>query len=493
MKSVGIIGSGFSGLAAACYSAQQGAAVTVFEKNSVTGGRARTFSKDGFVFDMGPSWYWMPDIIERFFNDFNKTSSDYYKLIKLDPAFKIFYKDKDPLVIPSELEELYDLFESVESGSAMRLRKFLREGESKYKLALKDLIYTPGLSWAEYAGINILKGMLTNTVLSPMSVYVRKFFKDERLIRLMEFPVIFLGAMPDKIPALYSLMNYSAFSMGTWYPQGGMGEIPKAMEKLAISLGVDFRTNSDVIKIRSNTSKIESLETKNGNYLFDSIIASGDYHHMEQILEDKSARNYTDSYWNSRVMAPSCLIFYLGINKKLDHLEHHNLFFDTDFDKHASEIYVNPKWPSDPLFYVCCPSKTDSTVAPANSENLFILIPLAPGLEDNQQLRDEYFEKVTLRINNITKTDIRPHIIYKKDYCLNDFKSDYYAFKGNAYGLANTLKQTAVWKPSVKNKKIDNLFYAGQLTVPGPGVPPALISGKIAATQCHNYFKKMNA
>lgn len=490
MKSVGIIGGGFSGLAAACYSASRGESVTLIEKNHDTGGRGRVFSEKGFTYDMGPSWYWMPDIIERFFNDFGKSTSDYYKLVKLDPAFQIFFKDQDPLIVPGELNDLYDVFESREKGSAKKLKEFLDEAGKKYNLAVDELIYKPGFSWSEYISPKVLSGVMKYSVASPMSKHVRKYFKNPALISLMEFPVIFLGAMPDRIPALYSLMNFAAFNMGTWYPMGGMGELPKAMTSLAQQLGVNFLKGTEVTGLSSQSGLLTEVVTTNGAFKFDSVISSADYHHTENELLTENTRNYSEAYWDKRVMAPSCLIFYLGVNKQINKLQHHNLFFDTDFDKHASEIYITPKWPDDPLFYVCCPSKTDPTVAPEGCENLFVLIPLATDLEDSQEKRDIYYGKIMKRMETICGESIESNIIYRKDYCLKDFKKDYNAFKGNAYGLANTLSQTAVLKPSVRNKKIRNLFYTGQLTVPGPGLPPALISGKIAATEVYNYLYK---
>jgi phytoene desaturase len=488
LAKINIIGSGFSGLSAACYAAKQGHQVEVFEKNGAIGGRARSFESQGFLFDMGPSWYWMPDVFEKFFADFDKKPSDYYQLVKLKPSFQIFFKNQPPMVVPAELADLYQLFENIEKGSATKLKQFLNEGELKYAVAMKSLIYKPALSWREYTSFEVIKGAISTKIFQSMKSHVRSFFKDERLITLMEFPVIFLGAMPDKIPALYSLMNYSAFTMGTWYPMGGMYKITEAMHTLACSLGVKFHLNAAVENIEVSDKTVVALKTKSGSHPADVVIASADYQHVEQDLLKKEERNYSTAYWDKKVMAPSSLIFYLGINKKIKNLEHHNLFFDTDFNKHAAQIYNDPQWPDDPLFYVCCPSKTDSSVAPEGMENLFILIPIAAGLKDDVALHGKYFAKVMTRLEKICDDKITDHIIYKKSYCLNDFIADYNAFKGNAYGLANTLTQTAVFKPSIKNKHLDNLIYTGQLTVPGPGVPPAIISGKIASNEVEVYL-----
>lgn len=489
MSQIAIIGSGFSGLSAACHSAFKGHNVTVLEKNSMLGGRARYFYEQGFTFEMGPSWYWMPDVFEKFFNHFGKSASDYYDLVKLDPGFQIFFGDKDTLQVPASLEELYAVFESIEKGSARQLKKFLAEAELKYSISMEQLIYKPALSWAEYANYEVISNAAKMHVFKSIRSYIRSFFKDERLIALMEFPSLFLGAMPDRIPALYSLMNYSALSQGTWYPMGGMYKVISAMQQTASSLGVSFLSSCDVQKINIRKSKAFELTTSMGNIATDAIIASADYRHVEKNMLDEEYRNYDEKYWDKRTLAPSCLLFFVGVNKKIKNLIHHNLFFDADLEKHSKEIYEAPEWPSNPLFYVCAPSKTDPSVAPEGYENLFILIPVAPGLKDTESIRNSYFDILIKRIEKLCGDTFSENIIFRKSYCIRDFEKDYNAYKGNAYGLANTLRQTAVLKPSVQNKKVKNLFYTGQLTVPGPGVPPALISGQIASVQAHNILK----
>ncbi len=492
MKKVVVIGSGFSALSASCYLAKQGIDVTVVEKNDGIGGRARITEANGFKFDMGPSWYWMPDIFESFFKDFGKSAGDYYTLKKLDPGFQIFFGEGEILQIPDSLEELYDLFERIEPGSSDKLKVFLKEGEYKYQVGMQDLAYKPALSWLEFANYKVINGALKTHIFESMHNYVRRHFKDKRLIALMEFPVLFLGAKPANIPALYSLMNFSALVQGTYYPMGGMFKIIEAMQQLATSLGVKFETNHEIKSIEQADKKVKGVYNSKGLFTgADAIISSADYHHTEQHLLPEKLRNYKEDYWKTKTFAPSCLIFYLGINKRISKLLHHNLFFDKDFENHAQEIYDTPKWPQEPLFYVCCPSKTDDSIAPEGTENVFVLIPIATGLKDTELIRDFYFTKVIERIEKECSESIKDCITYKRSYCINDFVKDYNAFNGNAYGLANTLKQTAVLKPSVRNKHLKNLFYTGQLTVPGPGVPPALISGKISAQQTLNYFKKI--
>jgi len=480
-KTAHIIGSGFAGLASAASLAQKGIDVTVFEKNSTIGGRARQFKEKGFTFDMGPSWYWMPDVFEVFFNRFGKTASDYYDLKKLDPGFTIFFEGEERMDVPAELDGIYEMFENLEKGSADKLKKFLAEGKYKYEVGVKDLVYRPNLSITEIMDFRLMMGALKLHVFKPFDKYVRSYFKHPQLIQLMEFPVLFLGAMPADTPALYSLMNYSALSDGTWYPMGGMHEIVKAMKSVALEQGVQFETNAEVEKIVVENKRATGIQINGTQFNSDVTIASADYNHVDQKLLEPSHRHYSKNYWDKQTLAPSSLIFYLGVNKTIPKLNHHNLFFDADFEGHAKQIYKTPEYPDNPLFYVCCPSKTDDTVAPQGSENIFILIPIAVDLEDNEEIRQKYFEKVMTRMEKRCGVNIREHIVYQKSYSVKDFKKDYHSFKGNAYGLANTLFQTAIFKPKMKSKKVKDLYYAGQLTTPGPGVPPSLISGMVAA------------
>ncbi len=486
---VTIIGSGFSGLSAACYLAKQGCEVTVLEKHDRVGGRARQFEHEGFVFDMGPSWYWMPDIFERFFSDFGKRVSDYYELERLSPSYQVFYKD-GALEIPSDTNELYVMFERIEKGSAEKLKQFLKEAEYKYEVGMHSLVYKPGISLTEFLDTRFLKGIFKLDVFTSISSHIRKSFSNPKLIQLLEFPALFLGALPQNTPALYSLMNYADMIGGTWYPKGGMVKIVEAMHSLALELGVKFELNADVSKIIVNGKKASSITASKTAPNFDALVSSADYRFTDKVLLDPVFSNYSTHYWDKRKLAPSSLIFYVGVNKRLSGLLHHNLFFDEDFDLHAQEIYASPKWPTNPLFYVSCPSQTDKSVAPEGKENLFILIPIAPDLKDDQKTNDHYFDLVIKRIEKYIGANFKNDIIYRKDFATSQFISEYNSFKGNAYGLANTLSQTAILKPKLKNKNVKNLFYTGQLTVPGPGVPPSLISGKLVAEQVINYLLK---
>nr|WP_297918143.1 phytoene desaturase family protein [uncultured Allomuricauda sp.] len=477
MKKIAIIGSGFSSLSASCYLAKAGYEINVFEKNDTVGGRARQLIKDGFTFDIGPSWYWMPDIFEKFFKDFGKKTTDYYQLDKLDPAYKIFFKD-DIITIGDCMEKICEEFERIETGSSSHLKRFIGKAQENYDIAINKVVLRPGLSPTELVTKETV--LRVDQFFKSISYEVRKRFKNPKLISTLEFPVLFLGAKPSKTPSFYSFMNFADFGLGTWHPRGGMYEIIKAMKNLAEELGVTFHTQSPVERILVEKGNISGIRTKGTFHPADVVISGADYHHSETLLE-KQYRQYSEVYWKNKTYAPSSLLFYVGFDKKLENVEHHNLFFDTNFELHAEEIYDHPQWPSEPLFYVNFPSVTDASMAPKGCETGFFLVPIAPGLEDTPEVRQQYFDIVIDRFEKRTGQNVKKSVLFKESFCVNDFIEQYNSYKGNAYGMANTLKQTAFLRPNLKSKKVKNLYFTGQLTVPGPGVPPSLISGKLVS------------
>ncbi len=482
MKKVTVIGAGFSGLSAATHLADKGFDVTVLEKNATPGGRARKFDAEGFSFDMGPSWYWMPDVFENYFANFGKSVSDYYELMRLDPSYRIFFGREDIVNIPADIDQLFQLFESIEKGAAAKLKLFLNEAEYKYNVGMNEFVKKPSLSFLEYVDVKLLRSALKLNMFSSFDAYTRKYFSHPRLLQMLEFPIIFLGGTGKNIPALYSLMNYGDMKLGTWYPKGGMFKVVEGMVKLAEEKGVKFVYNAPVEKFTVKSEKIAETIAAGLSYPSDYVVGTADYHHIEQQLLPEKYRKYSAKYWDSRVMSPSSLLWWVGLNKKLDAFDHHTLLFDEEFKPHADSIYESPAWPPDkPSIYISMTSKYDKSVAPEGHENLFFLIPVAPGLKDEEATRERYFNIVIDRIEKLTGENIQENIVFKRSYAHNDFIHDYNAFKGNAYGLANTLMQTAFLKPSLKNPKVKNLVYAGQLTVPGPGVPPSIISGQIAS------------
>lgn len=479
MKNAIVIGSGFSSLSVACYLAKASYRVTVLEKNEQLGGRASLWQKDGFKFDMGPSWYWMPDVFERFFADFGKNVSDYYQLEKLSPAYRVYFGGEDFIDIASEPEEIADTFEKIEKGSGKKLMEFLHKCEKNYKIAMQDLVYNPGRSITEL--VSPKTAIRLPLFFSNISKLIRRDFKNPKLRSILEFPVLFLGAKPKNTPAFYNFMNYADFGMGTWYPKGGFNAVAMGMVQLAKELNVDFKTKTAVAKFDFKGNKAIGVICQNGDYYpADVIISGADYAHTENLLGE-NYRNYPAESWKRKTFAPSSLLYYVAFDRPVKLLKHHNLFFDTDFEKHAEEIYDSKVFPNEPLFYANFSSKTDSSLCPEGKEVGFFLIPVAVDLEDTEELHEHYFNLIMDRILKCTGEDLRACVIFKKSFGVNDFKERYNSCRGNAYGLANTLMQTSVLRPRIDNIKLKNFFYTGQLTVPGPGVPPALISGKVVS------------
>lgn len=475
-----VIGAGISGLAAACYLAQAGYEVEVYEKNRQAGGRARQLRRDGFVFDMGPTFYWMPDVFERFFADFGKRPADYYELVRLDPGYEVCFGPHERIPVAADVRETEAVFESREKGSGPALHRFLAEGAFNYRVAMDRVVYKPGRSPWEL--------VLPETAarapqfFMSLSSKVRRTVRDAKLASVLEFPVLFLGAKPSDIPSFYSFMDYAGIVEGTWHVRGGMGKLTDALVRLCGELGVRIRLGVPVEGIVVEKNNARGIVTREGCVPVDGVISGADYRHTETLLPDLY-RNYRESYWRKRVMAPSALLYYVALDKKLEGAAHHTLFFDTDFQEHAAEIYDRPAWPSEPLFYASFPTVTDPTMAPPGKEAAVFLIPVAAGLRDTSSQRQRYLDAVLTRTEAVMGVRLRDHILFAQSYAPSDFVRDYHAWLGNAYGLANTLLQTAFMKPKIFNRKVNNLFYTGQLTVPGPGVPPALISGKIAARE----------
>jgi len=482
-KHVIVIGSGLAGMSAAAYLSKQNHQVTVFEKNSTYGGRLQQFSSNGFTFDMGPSWYWMPDLFDSFFADFNYKTEEFYTLKRLDPGYRIYYSDHTHLDVSENMDALKNDLENIENGSSASLENYIKDAQEKYNIATLKFMHKASLSPLEYLHADLITRLGQLNLFKPISKHIREYFKNEKIIHMLEFPSLLLGGKPSDTPALYSLMNYADIVLGTWYPEGGIRSVAKGLYNLACDLGVKFNFNSSVEEILVENGRSSGVKINGEQFLADIVVANADYHHVDQKLLRNGYSNYSHDYWEKRIMSPSSLIFYIGLDQSINDLPHHSLFFDSSFDEHTDNIYDEPKWPIKPLFYVSCTSKSDPSTAPKNGDALFVLIPVATGLEDNDVIREKYFDQVIDRIEKMVKQSFKKNIVFKKSYAHREFVADYNAYKGNAYGLANTLFQTAFLRPKIKNRHLKNLYYTGQLTVPGPGMPPALVSGKIVANQ----------
>lgn len=480
-KKVIIVGAGFGGLAAAAFLAKAGLKVTIIEKNEQTGGRARVYKKNGFVFDLGPSWYLMPEVFEKFFAYFGKKPSDYYQLSRLNPNYRIFWGSNDYFDVPAEQEKILDLFETIEQGAREKLREYLRVSKYQYDVAMQQFMYREYRSVFDFFNLNIIINGLKLRIFQNIDSFIGRYFKSARIKKILEYTMVFLGSSPYQTPALYSIMSHVDFNLGVWYPQGGIGQIVLAMEKLVNELGVEIVFNQKVDKVEVIRGQARAVLTDRHRYEADIVLVNADYHQAETNWLDNQWVTYPQNYWEKKKMGPSAFLIYLGLNKKIDILKHHNLYLDHSWENHFRTIFAQPNWPDEFSYYISCPSKSDPSVAPQGKENLFVLVPVAAGLEDNQSIRDKYFDRVIRHIEKTIGQEIRSAIEVSRTFAHNDFIADYQAYKGTALGLSHTLFQTAIFRPSFKSKKVRNLYYAGSYTHPGIGVPMVIIAAQVVS------------
>ncbi|MFX0092314.1 MAG: phytoene desaturase family protein [Candidatus Hodarchaeota archaeon] len=487
-----IIGAGFGGLSAAAILAHKGFKVTVLEKNESFGGRASVWRSEGFVFDMGPSWYLMPEIFDLFFANFDKKTSDFYNLIQLNPMYRIFFSKEDIIDIQADFEFNLTLFDQIEENGSLKLQRYLKKAENLYKTALRQFLYQEYSSLFSFFKPAIIKGGLKlGNFLKSLDSTINSIFSSDKAKKILEYSMIFLGSDPKDISSLFSLMSYVDLKLGVWYPEGGIGKVSEAIYDLSCSFGANYYFNQGAQKIEVVGKEAKIVRTEERKFEADVVLVNADYHHSETQLLDPSYRSYSEKYWASRTVAPSTFLIYLGLNKKLPNLTHHNLILQ-EWDSQFNSIFKNPKWSENPSYYVCVPSKVDSSVAPPEGENVFILVPVAPDLVDSEEIRSRYSEKVLRHFESIIDEPIHKSIVVKRIFSHKDFKNRYNAFKGTALGLSHTLNQTALWRPSHRSKKVKNLYYTGQYTHPGIGVPMTLISSQIVSDLLIKKYKNQN-
>ena len=482
-KKVTVIGGGIGGLATACLLAKKGYSVTLLEKNPAVGGRASVYEADGFVFDMGPSWYMMPDIFEHFFSLMEEDITQYLKLKKLAPSYRVFLKsEKKHYDFYSDLAKTIATFESIEPGSGEKLRKYMKTTEYQYKIARQEFMFKNYDSIFDFLTWRVATEGMRLPLFSKVASIINSKFKSEILRKVMQYQTVLLGTSPGDAPGIYSMMNYIDFVEGVWYPEGGIYKIIEALEKIAHKNGVVIRTNTDVEKILVADGVAKGVRLTSGEELFsDIVVSNADVVFTDQHLLEKPYQEHTAEYWDKRLMAPSAFILYLGVDGLLPTLEHHNLLFSKNWNENFHQIFKQPAWPTDPSLYVCVPSKSDTTVAPPGKENLFVLVPIAAGLSSDEESLQKYMDFVIKEMeDNMAIPDLGKRIVYKRIYAVDDFVKDYNSFKGSALGLAHSLGQTAIFRPNNINKKVQNLYYVGAGTNPGIGMPICLISAELA-------------
>lgn len=487
---ISIIGGGISGLAAAALLARKGYTVTILEKNDQLGGRAMHFKAKGFTFDMGPSWYLMPDVFEKYFKIFKRKPQDYYILKKLNPQSRIFFSKKNIIDISISKKENLETFEKLEKGAGKKVSEYIDLAKKKYDIAINEFVYKNYDSIFDFFNKRMLVEGTKLDVFSGLDSYLQKFTKNEKIRQILGYSTVFLGASPYNAPALFSIMGHVDFNQGVYYIHGGINKLVEALEKLAIEKGVKIIKNSEVKEILISDEKVYAIKTTKKTFKTDILISTADYAHTEIDLLEKEYQTYNKKYWNKKTLAPSAFVAYIGIKGKVKKLKHHNLFFSNNWENHFKQIFDNPSWPKKPSYYVCCPSKTDSTVAPKNTENIFILVPVAPGLKDSDKMRNNFFNMIIDDLEKQTSESLKKRIVYRKIVSQRDYIKLYNSFKGSALGLAHTLFQSAYFRPSNKSKKVQNLFYAGQYTQPGIGMPMCLISAELVEKRVESYLNE---
>lgn len=483
-----VVGAGFGGLASAALLARDGFAVTVVEKNDAPGGRARVWREQGFAFDMGPSWYLMPEVFDDFFACLGRRREDYYRLVPLDPYYKIFFEGGRTVTITRDLEETRRVFEDLEAGGAAKLDRYLELARYKYDIAMREFMYVEYRSLFQFFNKRVLTQGLRMNIFSSLDRFVRRFFSERRARQILEYAMVFLGASPANAPALYSIMSHVDLNLGVFYPDGGFGSMVDGMVRLCRELGVEFRFGAEADGYEYEGKAIRAVRLGGELLPADLVLCNGDLHHAETALLPPRRAALPERWWRRRTLAPSMFILYLGLDRRLPGLTHHNLYFQDDWDRHFASIFGKPAWPDKPCFYLSCPSKTDPSVAPEGMENLFVLVPVAPGLDDGDARRAAYAEQVLAHVEAVTGQTIAPYVKVKRIYSQRDYAADYRAYRGTALGLAHTLDQTAIFRPAIRSKTVPNLFYAGQYTHPGVGVPMVLVAARLAARAAAEYL-----
>jgi len=487
-----VVGAGYAGLTAAAYLAREGHRVTVLEQLPTPGGRNQRFVLDGFTFERGPSWLWMLDVHSSFYSDLGRKMSDYVQISRLDPAYRVFFpKDSTNTQsgicdVPNGVQEFAALLEKIEPGSSANFLKQMELDEFRYNQALETFIELPSVHIGEYVRPSFLKHLGKMGLFSNQRDSIAKVVLTPEARRLLEWPTIFVGHSPASVPSLYSLLNWAAIDGGTWFPTNGMYDTILGMERVCRELGVTFLYDHRVTGLKHERGAIKEVVCSSEEhgirrFAAEKFLVTCDMAFFERSIVPKSLRMYSPDYWDSREVSPSCLLFYLGVDCRVQGLEHHNLFFDQSMYDHMDDIYGStPQIPPNPLFYVSVISHSNRTLAPEGCDSIFVLVPM-PSIPVKKVDKARILDNVLGRMEDRIDMSLRDHIVVQDSFDYSDFCKTYHSLGGNGFGLSNTLFQSAFLKPSMRSTTLSNLFYAGQTTAPGGGIPTSMLSGKIAA------------
>lgn len=479
---VAIIGAGIGGLATANLLADAGYQVDVYEKATGPGGRAGRLEKDGFSFDTGPSWYLMPSVFSHYYDLLGKNVDNELDLVRLSPAYQVFFERQPSVVITSDLTADAATFEGIETGAGESLKTYVRRAQTIYDLSLKHFLYSNFVSIGDFLKKDVISNGLTmlRLALTPIDRYVSQFVHDKRLKQILEYQMVFLGTSPFKAPAIYSLMSALDFNEGVYYPRGGIYEIITSLVSIGKANGVNYHFNAEVTEITVSNGKATGLTLQDHDEIVaDIIISDADLHFTETQLLPKEHQSYPDSYWKSKEASPSALLLYLGIEGTIPEFQHHNLLFVDDWKTNFADIYDNKKAPEKASIYICKPSETDASVAPKGQENIFVLVPLPADVAMDEEtislLRNRYIKQ----IETMTGVKLNDRIISETRFGPDDFKTQYYSWQSSMLGQSHKLRQSAFFRTPNTSKKLDNLYYVGANTMPGIGLPMCLIGAEL--------------
>ncbi|MEC5150047.1 phytoene desaturase family protein [Cryobacterium sp. GrIS_2_6] len=503
-----VIGGGIAGLASAALLARDGHLVTLLETNDTLGGRAGSWTEQGFRFETGPSWYLMPGVFDHFFRLFGTSSAEQLELRRLDPGYRVFFEDDpDPIDIRAERADNVALFESLEPGAGAALDRYLDSAEDTYRMAVSRFLYTSFQSFRPLLVRDVLTRLprLARLLLQPLDKFVAGYVRDPRLRQVLGYPAVFLGSSPDQTPSMYHLMSHLDLADGVLYPQGGFTRLIDSIAELARAEGVEVITGARVTGItttpgtRAGVSKRLRASVTGVSYVdragttvrlaADRVVSAADLHHTETELLPEPLQSYPESWWQRRVSGPGAVLVLLGVSGQLPKLQHHTLLFTRDWGENFGRIFgKTPSIASPASFYVCMPSATDPGVAPDGSSNLFLLVPIPadPGLGHGgidgagspaiEAIADDAIGQLA---DWAGIPDLADRIVVRRTIGPGDFADDLNSWRGGALGPAHTLKQSAFFRGSNASAKIDGLYYAGGTTIPGIGLPMCLISAEI--------------
>ena len=476
-RSVAVVGGGIGGLSAACYLADDGADVTVVERHERLGGVANRIERDGYTFDTGPSWYLQPEVFERFFGQFGHEPGDFYDLDFLDPKYRVFWTDGDRVTVPADREGVREVFESYEDGAGEALDEYLERAREAYDLGMERFVYEDRARLRDMLDLDVVRSGRALPLLRTMDDHVKRYVDHPKLRQLLEYTLVFLGGSPYNTPALYSMLSWADHGLGVAHPEGGMYSVVQALEELGSELGVEYRTDTEVHAVRGERGAF-TIETDGGPVAADLVVCNAPPAAADRELLPPGERLRDD--WDDATFAPSAFMLYLGVEGDVDPLAHHSLVFPTDWDDHFDAIFEDPRWPTDPAYYLSVPSQTDDTVAPEGGNTVVVLVPIAPGLDDGPEAREQYRDAVLDSLATDTGVDLRDRIVVEAEACVSEFARRYDRPQGTALGLAHTLRQTGPLRPAHRAGP-DGFYLVGADTTPGIGVPMCLISGEHTA------------